>query len=73
MDEIKRIDGRGGRRPGSGRPRKPDSEKRPRVTVTAMVSADTRRRLTELKAHGVKLGRLLDSIIAGVAAEHGIE
>lgn len=71
MEEIKRKDGRGGWRPGAGRPRK--EAKQPRITITAMVSADTRRRLTELKACGVKLGRLLDDIVAGVAAEHGIE
>lgn len=62
---------RGGARPGSGRPTK--SKDGARVTFSVMISPVTRRRITELRAKGVKLGEAIDDMVKQLASQHGID
>lgn len=65
------LDRRGGVRSGSGRKRK--TEDGARVNFTAMIAPVTRQRITALRAQGVGIGEALDSFIAQLAKQHGIE
>ena len=49
---------RGGARPNAGR-KAPDGK---RVTVTARVLPETKATLQDMKAQGISLGRIIDSI-----------
>lgn len=66
-----RVEHRGGARPGSGRPTK--SKDGARVTFSVMISPVTRRRITELRAAGVKLGEAIDAMVAQLAAQYDID
>mgnify|MGYP004652170139 FL=1 len=66
-----KVEHRGGARPGSGRPAK--SKDGARVTFSVMVSPVTRRRITELRAAGVKLGEAIDAMVAQLATQYDID
>lgn len=68
---MEKKENRGGARPGSGRPTK--SKDGARVTFSVMVSPVTRRRITELRAAGVKLGEAIDAMVAQLAAKYDID
>ena len=66
-----KVEHRGGSRPGSGCSTK--SKDGARVTFSVMVSPVTRRRITELRAAGVKLGEAIDAMVAQLAAQYDID
>ena len=60
----------GGKRPGAGKPKLPESQKR--ANLTFRVAPETVLLCKELRAAGYQTGRLVDDLLAAFARHAGI-